>query len=95
MKKSYKSAFRIFPACLHLRLPTGLQNAFGDYYFVGKYLTEDDVYGIFIASVEKYGDAFVWMRSWEKDVANALSSVFPGFLRQSKTQNNAIESRHY
>ena len=92
-EKELQISFQEFSRLFKLRLPVGLQNAFGNYYFVGNYLTESNVYGIFIASVEKYGDAFVWMRSWEKDAANALSSVFPDFFRKSKTQNNTIESR--
>ena len=92
-EKELQINFQEFSRLFKLRLPVGLQNAFGNYYFVGNYLAEDGVYGIFIASVEKYGDAFVWMRSWEKDAMNAFSSVFPDFFQQSKTQNNTIESR--
>ena len=86
-------SFQDFSRAFSLRIPAGLQNAFDDYYFVGNYATQAGVQGIFIVSVKKYGDAFVWMRSWEKNAMNALTSVFPGFLQQSKTVNSTAESR--
>ena len=85
--------FQDFSRAFSLRIPVGLQNAFDNYYFVGNYATQTSVQGIFIVSVKKYGDAFVWMRSWEKNAINALTSVFPGFLQQSKTVNSTAESR--
>ena len=86
-------SFQDFSNIFGVRFPAGLQNAFDNYYFVGKYLAQDEVSGVFIASVKKYGDAFVWMRNWEKDVINAFSTVFPNFFQQSKASSVTVESR--
>ncbi|MCY4577082.1 MAG: hypothetical protein OXB96_01445 [Candidatus Kaiserbacteria bacterium] len=86
-------SFEDFSRSFGPRFPPGLQNAFSDYYFVGKYLGEREASGIFIASVKRYGDAFVWMRNWEKNAINALSPIFPGMFRQSNINNVTIESR--
>ena len=92
-EKESQISFRDFSDAFNIRFPAGLQNAFGDYYFVGKYLTQGEVNGIFIASVKKYGDAFVWTRSWEENIVNAFSAVFPNFFQQSKVNNVITESR--
>lgn len=85
--------FQDFSDTFNVRFPAGLQNAFDDYYFVGKYLTQTDVSGIFIASIKKYGDAFVWIRNWESNILNAFSDVFPNFFQESKVSNVTVESR--
>ena len=86
-------SFRDFSQKFSLRIPAGLQNAFDDYYFVGNYATQNSAQGVFIVSVKKYGDAFVWMRNWEKSAISAFASVFPGFLQQSKAVNSTTKSR--
>lgn len=85
--------FKDFSDTFAMRFPLGLRNAFDDYYFVGKYVTQTEANGIFIASIKKYGDAFVWIRNWEKDAINAFSAVFPNSFRQSKASNVTVESR--
>ncbi len=92
-EKELQISFEDFSDTFNVRFPGGLQNAFDDYYFVGKYLTQTEVNGIFIASVKKYGDAFVWIRNWEKNAINAFLAVFPNFFQQSKVSNVIVESR--
>ena len=82
-----------FSRSFRLRFPSGLQNAFDNYYFVGKYETRDAISGILIISVRRYGDAFVWMRNWEKNAINAFSAAFPGVFRQVNVNNVITESR--
>ena len=92
-EKDLQLSFQGFSSAFSLRIPIGLQTAFDDYYFVGKYTTQIGTNGIFIASIKKYGDAFVWMRNWEKNAINSFSSIFPSFFQQSKTVNITVEPR--
>ena len=86
-------SFQDFSRIFRLRFPPDLQNTFDNYYFVGKYETQSAVNSILIISVKKYGDAFVWMRNWEKNIINAFSAVFPGVLQQVNSNNVTAESR--
>lgn len=92
-EKESQISFRDFSRSFRLGLPSGLQNAFDSYYFVGKYEGQSSASGILIASVRRYGDAFVWMRNWEKNAINAFSAVFPGVFSQVNVNNVITESR--
>ena len=92
-EKESQINFQDFARSFHLRFPSGLQNALDNYYFVGKYETQSNANGILIASVRRYGNAFVWMRNWEKNAINAFSTVFPGVLSQVNVNNVITESR--
>ena len=92
-EKEPQISFRDFSDSFRLRFPSGLQNAFDNYYFVGKYEAQGNANGILIASIKKYGDAFVWMRNWEKNAINAFSTVFPGVFHQVNVNNVITESR--
>ncbi len=92
-EKESQISFRDFSRSFRLSFPSGLQNAFDSYYFVGKYETQSNASGILIASVRRYGDAFVWMRNWEKNAINAFSTVFPGVFSQVNVNNVTTESR--
>lgn len=92
-EKESQISFRDFSRSFRLSFPSGLQNAFDSYYFVGKYETQSNASGILIASVRRYGDAFVWMRNWEKNAINAFSTVFPGVFSQVNVNNVITESR--
>ena len=92
-EKESQISLQDFSSSFRLRFPSGLQNTFDSYYFVGKYETQGNTSGILIISVKKYGDAFVWMRNWEKNAINAFSAVFPGVFRQVNINNVITESR--
>ena len=74
-----------------MRIPPGLRSTLGDYYFVGNYVTQTDVNGIFIVSVENYNDALIWMLKWEKNAINSLISVFPTLFQRSNPENVSAE----
>lgn len=82
-----------FSQAFIMRIPPGLRSSWGDYYFVGNYVSQGDVNGIFIVSVKNYSDALIWMLKWEKNVINSFVSVFPTFFRQSNPENTSVESR--
>ena len=86
-------SFQEFSRLFRLRFPPDLQKTFDNYYFVGKYETQGTTNSILIISVKKYGDAFVWMRNWEKNTINAFSTVFPDVFRQVNINNVTTESR--
>ena len=92
-EKESQINFQEFSRAFNIHFPPGLQNAFGNYYFVGKYLTQEKANGIFIASVKKHGNAFVWTHSWEKSMINSFISVFPGFFQKSSMRNVSVTSR--
>ena len=92
-EKESQISLQDFSDSFRLRFPSGLQNTFDSYYFVGKHETQDSANGILIISVKKYGDAFVWMRNWEKNAINAFSTVFPSVFRQVNVNNVITESR--
>lgn len=76
-----------------MRIPPGLRETFGDYYFVGNYVDANTVYGIFIVSVKNYSDALVWMLNWEKNAINSFISVFPGIFNRSNPENTSVTSK--
>ena len=82
-----------FDRAFIMRIPSGLRDALGDYYFVGNHVTQTDVNGIFIVSVKNYGNALVWMLKWEKNAINSFISVFPDFFRRANPENTLVESR--
>ena len=89
---SVKISFDEFARHFTMGIPHGLRDAFADYYFVGNYTTDTAVDGVFIISVENYGDALVWMLDWEKNALNAFTAVFPDFLERSNPNNVLIRT---
>ena len=85
--------FKEFSEFFALNMPDTLFNTFGEYYFVGNYITPSQVNGVFILAVENYGDALVWMLNWEKNAINAFSQVFPDALTQSQPGTTSTVSR--
>ena len=75
-----------------MRIPPGLRETLGDYYFVGKHTDETTANGILIVSVKDYGDALVWMLNWEKNAINSFISVFPDTFNRSNSENTSVTS---
>ena len=82
-----------FSNILGVELPSGLLRTLDEYYFVGHYNKNTKNQGIFIFSVRNYGDALVWMLSWEKDAINSFFRVFPNTFLPSDRESVFVESR--
>lgn len=80
-----------FSRLFSVQFPDKLLTSFGSYYFTGNYTTDSGAQGMFIVSVENYGDALVRMLDWEENVINALVSVFPGMLEPSNSNNTVVQ----
>lgn len=85
--------FADFAGVFSMNVPSGLLESLGEYYFVGNYLANSTVHGVFIVSVKHYGNALVWMLNWEKSAINSFSSVFPNFFQTARIVDTTAESR--
>ena len=92
-EKKVQISFDEFIRAFIMRIPPGLRDTLGNYYFVGNYVTQSTVNGIFIVSVENYSDALVWMLKWEKNTVNSFVSVFPNVFQRSNPENVSVEHR--
>ena len=74
-------------------VPLGLLDTFDSYYFAGNYRTKTTTNGVFIVSVENYGDALVWMLNWERYAFNAFAALFPDTLSPSAARDVSVATR--
>ena len=79
-----------FSRLFSVQFPDKLLSSFGSYYFVGRYLSDSGPQGVFIVSVENYGDALVRLLDWERNVINSFVSMFPGLLREGNANLTAV-----
>ena len=62
--------------------PDPLLETLGSWYFIGTHGTTRPN-PFLIIGVKQHGDALVWMRNWEKDMINSLSTLFPSGLKRA------------